>query len=119
MITEVRPGYVVRRVSEAPTVECPCGQSTRIITSRDTPTCGLHVTFIQDSIRHCHRRTTEMYYILEGSGKMELNDETYDIEPGMVIQIDPGTWHRVYDTAGIRTIVVSVPAFDPADEFFE
>src|SRR5947209_17269790 len=88
-------GYVVRRVSEAPTVPCPCGESTRPLTSADTPTCSLHVTHITDSVRHYHRESTEVYYILEGRGKMELNGDEAEIEPGMVILIEPGTRHRV------------------------
>lgn len=114
-----RPGYVVRRLSEAPTVPCPCGFSTRPLTSADTPTCSLHVTFIQDSVRHYHRETTEVYYILEGRGRMELNGDTIDIEPGLTILIEPGTRHRLMSPEGVRTTVFSVPAFRADDEFFD
>lgn len=112
-------GYLVRRVAEAPTVPCPCGQSTRIITRQDTPACNIHVTFIQDSVRHYHKQCTEVYYILEGTGKMELNGDTVDVEPGMVIYIDAGTPHRLVSPAGVRTIVFGVPALDPSDEYFD
>lgn len=112
-------GYLVRRLDEAPTVPCPCGQSTRIITRADTPACNLHVTFIQDSVRHYHKNCTEVYYILEGRGKMELNGDTLDVEPGMVVYIEPGTPHRLVSREGVRTIVFGVPALDPADEHFD
>lgn len=111
-------GYVVRRVQDAPTVPCPCGQSTRPLTAADTPTCSLHVTSIKDSVKHYHRRCTEVYYILKGHGRMELNEDVLDIEPGMVIYIAPGTAHRLYSEEGVETIVFGVPAFDPTDEFF-
>lgn len=113
------PGYFVRHVSEAPTVPCLCGESTRPLTSEQTPTCSLHVTAIRDSVRHYHAKTSEVYYILEGEGTMELNDDTISVTPGMTIFLEPGTWHRVASEKGIRTIVFSIPAFDPADEFFE
>ena len=112
-------GYLVRRLDEAPTVPCPCGQSTRIITRADTPACNLHVTFIQDSVRHYHRHCTEVYYILEGRGKMELSGDVLDVEPGMVVFIEPGTPHRLMSPEGVRTIVFGVPALDPADEHFD
>jgi mannose-6-phosphate isomerase-like protein (cupin superfamily) len=112
-------GYLVRRLDEAPTVPCPCGQSTRIITRADTPACNLHVTFIQDSVRHYHKNCTEVYYILEGRGKMELNGDTLDVEPGMIVYIEPGTPHRLASREGVRTIVFGVPALDPADEHFD
>jgi mannose-6-phosphate isomerase-like protein (cupin superfamily) len=119
LMKTTHPGYVVRHVSEAPTVPCPCGQSTRPLTSVDTSTCSLHVTSISDSLKHYHRETTEVYYILSGTGKMELNNDTIEIEPGLVILIEPGTRHRVWSENGIQTIVFSVPAFRADDEFFD
>src|SRR5579859_6776695 len=99
--TETTKGYFIRRIADAPTVPCPCGQSTRPLTIEDTPLCNLHVTFITDSVKHYHRETTEVYYILEGQGKMELNDDAIDIEPGMVIYIAPFIAHRLYSEEGV------------------
>ena len=95
MPTTATRGYLVRRLEDAPTVPCPCGLSTRPLTAADGGVCNLHVTFITDSVRHFHRACTEVYYILEGRGKMELNDEVIDVEPGMVIYIEPYTRHRL------------------------
>jgi mannose-6-phosphate isomerase-like protein (cupin superfamily) len=91
--------------------------STRVITIADTPVANLHVTSITDSRRHYHKGCTEYYYILEGSGKMELGDDVVDLEPGVTVVIEPGTPHRAY--GDIRTIVFGVPAWDHTDEFFE
>jgi mannose-6-phosphate isomerase-like protein (cupin superfamily) len=112
-------GYLVRRLSEAPTVPCPCGQSTRPITRADTAACNLHVTFITDSVRHYHKLCTEVYYILEGRGKMDLNGDIVDVEPGMIILIEPYTKHRLWSEKGVRTMVVGAPALDPNDEYFD
>jgi mannose-6-phosphate isomerase-like protein (cupin superfamily) len=112
-------GYLVRHVKDAPTVPCPCGLSTRPLTRADTPVCNLHVTRITDSVRHFHKQCTEVYYILEGRGKMELNDDVVDVEPGMVIYIEPCTWHRLSSAAGVQTIVFGVPAYRLDDEFYE
>ena|SRR5947208_14750791 len=112
-------GYLVRRAADAPTVPCPCGASTRVLTAADGSPCSLHVTSIRDATRHYHRETTEVYYILEGSGKMELNGEWVGVEPGTVVWIEPGTRHRVVSEAGLKTIVFSLPAFRPDDEHFD
>ena len=112
-------GYLVRKQTEAQNVPCPCGISTRILTAADSAPCSLHVTSIRDSVRHYHRDTTEVYYILEGVGKIELNGDWHDIEPGTTIWIQPGTRHRVISEAGIKTIVFGLPAFNPADEWFD
>src|SRR5207248_186846 len=63
-------GYIIRQAESAPTVPCPCGQSTRIVTAADGVGCSFHITEICDSVRHYHRKTAEVYYILEGSGQM-------------------------------------------------
>ena len=110
--------YLVRRVQDAPTVPCPCGLSTRPLTADDHGVCNLHVTFITDSVKHYHKECTEVYYILEGCGKMELADDVVDIEPGMVIYIEPHTPHRLVSKDGVRTIVMGVPALNPDDEYF-
>jgi mannose-6-phosphate isomerase-like protein (cupin superfamily) len=112
-------GYLVRPIAEAPTVPCPCGQSTRAITRSETPACNFHITFIQDSVRHYHKHCTEVYYILEGAGKMELGDDIIDIQPGLVILIEPGTRHRLWSQEGVRTIVFGTPALEPEDEHFD
>ncbi len=112
-------GYLVRSLHDAPTVPCPCGQSTRPLTSADTPVCNLHVTCITDSVRHYHKRCTEVYLILEGRGQMELNGDVIDIGPGQVIYIEPHTRHRLWSKDGVRTVVFGVPALQAEDEFFD
>lgn len=112
-------GFLVRHVKDAPTVPCPCGQSTRILTRADTEECNFHITFIKDSVRHYHKNCTEVYYILEGTGRMELNGQTIDVEPGTLVYIEPGTRHRLWSDEGVRTIVLGVPALDPEDEHFD
>lgn len=112
-------GYLVRRTADAPTVPCPCGDSTRVLTAADGAPLSLHVTSIRDAVRHYHRETTEVYYILAGVGKMELNGDWVDLEPGSVLWIEPGTRHRLVSEMGIQTIVVALPAFDAADEYFD
>ncbi|HOJ61094.1 MAG TPA: cupin domain-containing protein [bacterium] len=113
--SENKPPYLVKRAAGIPPVECPCGSSIRIITRDDTPVAGFHITHIQDSQRHYHRRTTEIYHILEGHGFLEVAGDIIPLEPGLTLLINPGVPHRGY--GDFKTIVVPVPAFDPADEF--
>ena len=118
-MTATRPGYVVRRAADAPTMPCPCGDSTRVLTAADGAPVSLHVTSIRDAARHYHRDTTEVYYILSGTGKIELNGDWVDLEPGTVVWIEPGTRHRLVSSGGVTTLVFALPAFNPADEFFD
>lgn len=116
--TTTGPGYQVRRLAEAPTVPCPCGQSTRLLTIADGPLANFHITFITDSAKHYHKECTELYYILEGTGTLELNDDVVNVEPGTLVVIEPYTAHRLRSEAGVRTIVLGMPACRHDDEFF-
>jgi mannose-6-phosphate isomerase-like protein (cupin superfamily) len=118
-MTTTTARYIVRRLADAPTVPCPCGQSTRPLTAADTPVCNLHVTFIKDSVRHYHRDCTEVYLVLEGSGVLEVDGDEVEVGPGTVVYIPPLTRHRLRSPEGVRTVVFGVPALNPADEYFD
>ena len=109
-------GYLVRHIKDVEPVPCPCGSSTRPITIADTPLLNFHVTRIRDSRKHYHKETTEVYFVLEGAGFMELGDETISIEPGVVLLIEPLTAHRGH--GDFTTIVAGVPALQSDDEYF-
>ena len=109
-------GYMVRHVDEVEPVQCPCGSSTRIIQRQDTPVANLHVTHITDSQKHYHKACTEYYYILEGTGHMELGDDVVEINSGTTIVIEKGTPHRGY--GNFKALIVGIPAWDHTDEFF-
>jgi len=112
-------GPVVRHLADAPSVPCPCGTSTRPLTVADGGPCSLHVTEIRDSVRHYHRDTAEVYYILEGTGKIELDGDWHAVGPGTTIHIPPGTRHRLVSEAGVKTVVVAIPPFRAEDEWFD
>ena len=108
------PGYLVRRLADAPTVPCPCGQSTRPLTRTETPACNLHVTFITDSVLHYHKDCTEVYYILEGRGKMELNGEVYGSPSSGLGETEPLSLPSASRLMVISYEPLLAPAYFPA-----
>lgn len=116
MSVSAKPGYIARHRDEVEATPCPCGSATRIITSKDFEPVGFHVTHIMDSRKHYHKKMTEIYYILEGEGFLEVADDTIPVKPGLTVLIEKGTPHRGY--GDFKTIIVTNPAFDPTDEYF-
>lgn len=53
---------------------------------------------------HHHPRTEEIYYILSGSGRMQIGDEVQDVAEGDAIAIPPGQVHTIRNT-GETTLV--------------
>jgi mannose-6-phosphate isomerase-like protein (cupin superfamily) len=45
---------------------------------------------------HKHEGQEEVYFFLEGSGRMELDDETFNVNPGDTVLIKDGVFHRVH-----------------------
>jgi len=120
--------YLRRHVDDVEPVDCPCGRSTRIITSADTPAANLHVTEIAEDARlHYHTECMEMYHVLEGCGKLEVGNDVLELRPGDTVVIPPGTRHRAEGRPGpdgllkqpLKVLIVGVPAFDPEDEYFD
>ena len=106
--------YIVRHIDDVAGVPCPCGTSTRALTREDTDVANLYVTHIQDSAKHYHERCTEIYFIIEGSGTMELEDEQFELRPGLMMYIPAGVPHRGW--GDFKTVIVGIPALDPEDE---
>lgn len=103
--------------SLAPT-RCPCGMTRRAFVDDPDRIVSLHVVDIQDDAKtHYHKKLTEVYYILDGEGHMELNGERHPVRPGTSILIKPGCRHRA--VGQLKIINVVVPPFDPDDEWFD
>ena len=110
-------GFVVKDSKKIKPVDCSCGLSTRIITACDTPLANLHITHITNSSIHYHLKCTELYFILEGEGQMELEENNIiSLTPGIVVMIKPGAPHRGY--GNFKAMIVGVPAMQENDEFF-
>lgn len=103
----------------APT-DCPCGQARRALTDVADFPGSIHRTEISlDARTHYHRRLTETYYFLqcEPGAQMQLDDETLDVREGMCLLIRPGVRHRAIGR--MTVLIVCLPKFDPADEWFD
>ena len=77
----------------------------------------MHVVEIsKDSRPHYHKKTTEIYYVLEGEGHLEIEKDKVPLKPGVSVLIPPNSLHRA--VGELKILNVPVPAFDPADEWF-
>lgn len=72
---------------------------------------GLHTT------PHHHPRTEEIYYILEGRGRMRIGDELRDIGDGDAIAIPPGAIHQITNTGDVvlKFLCCCAPGYENDD----
>jgi mannose-6-phosphate isomerase-like protein (cupin superfamily) len=74
----------------------------------------------QATQRHYHAESEELYYLLEGSGEMEIDGERARVKLGDAILIPPGAWHQIRadDAGALRFLCCCAPPYRHADTFF-
>jgi mannose-6-phosphate isomerase-like protein (cupin superfamily) len=75
----------------------------------------------QATQRHHHRVTEEIYFVLKGSGRMEVDGATQIVRPGDAILIPAGAWHSLENngTSELRILCCCAPAYSDDDTYFE
>lgn len=97
-------------------VRCPCGWAKRAFAEPGNDLATMHVVNIEeDSRTHYHKKMTEIYFVLEGEGHIELDGESFPVKPQTAIFIKPGCRHRA--VGKLKILNVPIPAFDPEDEW--
>lgn len=71
----------------------------------------------QTSVLHS-LRTSEVYYILSGSGEMHIDDEMCQVEPGDAIYIPPNAKQYIHNSGTEPLVFICIvdPAWRKADE---
>ncbi|MDX6386659.1 MAG: hypothetical protein QOD85_461 [Gaiellaceae bacterium] len=69
--------------------------------------------------RHYHRVSEEIYFLLDGTGVLELDGQLRDVQPGDAVLIPPGSWHQIRALEPLRFLCCSSPAYSHSDTFFE
>lgn len=110
--------YRIQHLDEVPPTPCPCGSTRRAFVDDPDQTASLHVVQTEgEARRHYHKRLTEVYYILEGEGQIELDGQSHPVRPGSAVLIKPLCRHRL--VGNFKFLNVPIPAFDPDDEWFD
>jgi len=112
------PRFALAQLDALPGVDCPCGVARRAFADLPDAPASVHLTEIRSDARtHYHRWMTEIYVVLEGEGEIELDGRRYPLRPLTAVLIRPGCRHRA--VGRLRILNIPIPAFDPADEWFD
>lgn len=110
--------YHLAQLDAVPGVECPCGVARRAFAEATGAPASVHLTEIHaDARTHYHKTMTEIYVVLEGEGEIELDGERFRLKPLTAVMIQPGCRHRAIGR--LKILNIPIPAFDPADEWFD
>ena len=110
--------YLVERFDQIEAVRFPCGFAKRAFAVPENQTATMHmVDILEDSRTHYHKKMTEIYYVLEGEGHIELDGERIAVQPMTAVMIKPGCRHRAIGR--LKILNIPIPAFDETDEWFD
>ncbi len=72
------------------------------------------------SMAHFHKKLTEHYLVIEGSGLMRVKTKKgvkeIKLKPGILVKIEPGEVHQVKTNKKLVVEVITQPAWNEADE---
>jgi mannose-6-phosphate isomerase-like protein (cupin superfamily) len=84
-----------------------CGQIRPLIEEKDGAAAEVHHLEITDAKLHYHERTDEIYYVLDGEGRMQLDDEEIELHSGVTVYVPRGVKHRAWGK--LKVLVVCIP----------
>lgn len=84
-----------------------CGQIRPLIEEKDGAAAEVHHLEITDAKLHYHERTDEIYYVIDGSGRMQLDDQEIELQPGVVVYVPRGVKHKAWGK--LKVLVICIP----------
>jgi mannose-6-phosphate isomerase-like protein (cupin superfamily) len=74
----------------------------------------------QETQRHYHAVTEEIYVLLEGHAEMEVDGDQASVQPGDAILIPAGARHQIRaGESGVRFLCCCAPPYSDEDTFFD
>ena len=73
----------------------------------------------QTTRRHYHRRSEEIYFLLEGKGEMELEGDRKLLAEGDAVLIPAGARHEIRAVGRLRFLCCCAPRYADEDTYFE
>ena len=114
----IRHDVLIRHEGHTPRERSTCGWRDRLISREDAellPAAWAHAVDIDGARLHYHKRSTELYYVLDGSGSVMLNGVEHPVRKGSLVHIPPLVVHGA--RGRMRVLVVGIPDIAEDDYF--
>jgi mannose-6-phosphate isomerase-like protein (cupin superfamily) len=69
--------------------------------------------------RHYHAVSEEIYFVLEGEGRLEIDGEEQVVRPGDAALIPPGARHSIEALSQLRFLCCCAAPYSHEDTFFD
>src|SRR6266487_2424579 len=99
--------FLRRDMADVPPWAETCGQIRPLLEEKDGAAAEVHHLQITNAKLHYHERTDEIYYVLDGRGRMRLNDEEIGLHKDVVVYVPRGVKHKAWGK--LTVLVVCLP----------
>jgi quercetin dioxygenase-like cupin family protein len=109
---------LVRHRDTTPPAAWPFGQMQRIVSGGEGGVANVHIVKVSRGTTHFHAAYDEVYYVLGGTGRLSLNEETHALRPGAVAVIPAGVPHALEADPGqtLEFVIFGTPPMSIEDE---
>ncbi len=110
---------LVRHEQDSPKEPSICDWRHLLISRQDKNqgvAAWAHAVDIDGAREHYHKRSTELYYVLEGEGSVMLDGVEHSVRKGSIVHIPPRVVHGA--KGRVRVLVVGIPDIADDDLFF-
>lgn len=116
-LSQSQPVAIVRHEGQAPREKSSCGFRHLLLSRQDDNVAAwVHAVDIDGAREHYHKRSTELYYVLEGEGEVVLDGVVHAVRKGSLVHIPPGVIHGA--RGRMRILVVGLPDISDEDLYF-
>ena len=108
---------IIRHEETALKERSTCGWRHLLISRQDTDVAAwAHAVDIDGAKLHYHKVATELYYVLDGEGTVELDGVEHEVHAGSIVHIPTGVVHGA--KGRMRVLVVGIPDIADDDLYF-
>lgn len=117
MNTPSSTALLIRDELSAPRERSTCGWRHLLISRQNSNVAAwAHAVDIDGAKEHYHKRSTELYYVLDGSGVVKLDGVEHPVHQGSIVHIPPGVVHGA--VGRMKVLVVGIPDIADDDLYF-
>jgi len=116
-----QPRLHVREIDGHETTDI-CGKAIDLINpdlaaSEKISLATIYIDPGKSSKPHYHKTTEEIYYFVEGHGRVIVEEQVFNVAPGSAVYIPLLKLHQIINDSSVRLKLLSAdaPPFDPVD----
>jgi mannose-6-phosphate isomerase-like protein (cupin superfamily) len=90
-----------------------------VVSDQETPECSLRLLKLTKDkfvYLHHHHKTTQIYFVLEGTVGATVDDKSVVLKPRQVLRIPPDTLHGIRTEGEALVLSISIPPLQASDQ---